>query len=399
MHNTEHNPRRRFLKTLGLAPLPLLLPDALFAAETPAAPSPVADTLPAINFLFDSPFFTMEEYVDKLKSITAAASFDADFYGEGGVTEALEKRFAELTGKPRALYLPTGTMANQLALHLLAGENTKLLVPENSHIYRDEADAAQAVHNKRPVPVGEGRPYFTRADVEATVTRHDAGEVFHSGWGAIAVECPVRRADGVAVPLDVLKDISAYGRAKGYKLHLDGARLHIASAYTGVPVAEYAKLFDTVYISLYKYLNAAGGAMLCGEAELIDKLRHYIKIYGGTVYQTWPNTLMAQHYLEGIDQRWKNVIGTAHKLMAGLNQIKGLHISPIPGGTNIHNLRLDASLSLKTLATTLYTEHNMWLGRADGDGNVKWTVNESILLREPDDIIAAWQSAVDKAKK
>lgn len=396
--NDPHATRRHFLKTLGLAPLPFLLPEPLrAAAERAVVPSGV-DAPPPVNFIFDCPFFSLDDYVEKLHRITTATRYDADFYGEGGVTELLEKKFAELTGKPKAIYLPTGTMANQLALHLLSGENTKLLVPENSHIYRDEADAAQTVHNKRLVPVGQNKPYFTRKDLEDAVAYHDEGEVFHSGWGAIAVECPVRRADGAAVPFQTLKEISDYGRSKGYKLHLDGARLHIASAYTGVSVAEYAALFDTVYISLYKYLNAAGGAMLCGEPQVIDKLRHYIKIYGGTVYQTWPNTVMAMHYLEGIDARWKQVVQAAQELADGLNGIQGLHVAAIANGTNIYDLKLDPSISLKKLANTLYEEHNMWLGRADKTGTVKWTVNESIRQREPEEMVAAWKAAVAKAK-
>lgn len=391
--------RRNFLKTMGLAPLPLLMPQSLWAGTDGFPPQKSTQTLPLVNFVSDGIFFGIEDYVEKLRSITAAASFEADFYGQGGVTELLEKKFAEITGKPKAIYLPTGTLANQLAIRLLSGENTKVPVPENSHVYRDEADAAQAVHNKRLIPVGKGKPYFSKKELEEAMAYHDAGEVFHSGWGAIAVECPVRRADGVAVPLDVLKEITAFGRSKGCALHLDGARLHIASAYTGVSVAEYAALFDTVYISLYKYLNAAGGAILCGEADLIDKLRHSIKIYGGTVYQTWPNTLMAMHYLNGADDRWKQVRQTALRVMEGLNGIKGIHVGPIPDGTNIYNLKLDASLSLKKLANTLNTDHNMWLGRADETGTVKWMVNESILLRKPEEIIAAWETAAAQAKK
>lgn len=391
--------RRNFLRTMGLAPLPLVLPQSLWAGTDGLPREKNANTLPLVNFVSDGIFFGIDDYVEKLRSITAATPFEADFYGQGGVTELLEKKMAEITGKPKAIYLPTGTMANQLAIHLLSGENTKVSVPENSHIYRDEADAAQAVHNKRLVPAGQGKPYFTQKDLEESMAYHDAGEVFHSGWGAIAVECPVRRADGTAVALDVLKEIAAFGRSKGRKLHLDGARLHIASAYTGVSIAEYAALFDTVYISLYKYLNAAGGAILCGEADLIDKLRHYVKIYGGTVYQTWPNTLMAFHYLNGVDERWKQVRQTAQRLVEGLNGIKGIQMGPVADGTNIYNMKLDASLSLKKLANTLNTEHNMWLGRADATGTVKWTVNESILLREPEEIVAAWKAAVASAKK
>ena len=84
--------------------------------------------------------------------------------------------------------------------------------------------------------------------------------------------------------------------------------------------------------------------------------------------------------------------------MKGLNQIKGVHINALANGTNIYHLKLDASISLKKLANTLYEEHNMWLGRADETDIVSWTVNESILLRKPEEIVEAWKAAVAKAR-
>ena len=393
--------RRRFLKVMGLAPLPLLLPPlAMAAGKSGGTPVPAEgneDTL--INFVSDDVMLSPRAYLKKLGEIDAATPIEPDFYGQGGATQALEEAFAKLTGKPAAIYVPTGTLANQLALKLLCGENTKALVPENSHIYRDEADAAQSVHGLRPVPAGTGKPYFTRADLEQTIAYHDAGEVFHSGWGAIAVENPIRRADGTAIPLDTLKDIAALAREKGYKMHLDGARIHIAAACTGVPISEYASLFDTVYISLYKYLNAAGGAILCGPADLIDKMRHHIKIRGGTTFQTWTNSAMALHALNGIEERWKNVANAATRLVAGLNKLEGVHITPVENGTNIYNLVLDPSISLKKLAGILYDEHNMWVGRANEQGTVKLTVNESLLRQPVDVIVTVWRSALAKAKK
>lgn len=383
--------RRDFFKLAGLSSIPLLLPRMAWAEETV-----LEEKKSHVNFVGDGLFFFPTEYIQKLKEINDTKPFDPDFYGEGGVTKQLEEAFAKLTGKEKAIFVPTGTMANQLAIKMLSGENTKIVVPENSHMYRDEADSAQSVHNRRLVPAGKDKPYFTQKDLENTIAYHDDGEVFHSGWGTVAVENPVRRADGVGMPISVIREISTYAKSKGYKLHLDGARIHIAAAYSGATVAEYAAYFDTIYISLYKYLNAAGGAMLCGPAELIDKMHHQIKIHGGTVFQTWTSSAMAMHYLEGIEERWKNVIKTMDVLMAGLNKISGVKVTKIPEGTNIYDMTLSPEINLKKLAGILYNEHQIWVGRANEKGIVKLTVNESLLMRKPEEIVEAFKIAVAK---
>lgn len=396
----ENNNRRDFLKKIGLTTVPFLLP----ATGISAMPfleveneKPGKDTTP-VNFIYDGLFFSPREYLEKLNEIHRNTPIEPDFYGNGGATKSLEDNFAQLTGKEKAIYLPTGTMANQLAIKLLNGNNTKVMVPENSHVFRDEADAAQRVHNMRLIPVGKGKPYFKLGDLEDSIHYLHKGEVFKSGLGTVVIENPVRRADGAAVPVETIKKISDYCKKHGYKLHLDGARIHIAAAYTHVSLAEYASYFDTVYISLYKYLNAAGGAVLCGEAKIIDRISHQIKIHGGTVFQNWAYTSVALHYLDGIEERWKNVVSNAGKLISELNKIKGVHINNLKNGTNMYHLKLAQDINLKALATYLYKTHNIILGRA-GNNIVKLTVNESLLTRDIQSIIKAWKTGIKKARR
>lgn len=392
--------RRDFLKKCGLSTLPFLLPAAGFSAA-PSAESKegtLSKSKKPVNFMYDGLAFSPQQYLAKLNEINKAKPVEPDFYGNGGETRSLEAEFARVTGKEKALYLPTGTMANQLAIKLLNGPNAKVIVPENAHIFRDEADAAQSVHNLRLVPIGKEKPYFELEDLERAVDYLNKNEVFKSGLGTVVIESPVRRADGAVVPIETIREVSKYCKENGYKLHLDGARLHLASAYTGIPVAEYASYFDTVYISLYKYLNAAGGAILCGDSGFIDQLPHQIKIHGGTVFQTWQNTSMALHYLNGIDMRWKNVLQSAKKLIAGLNTIDGISIADLANGTNIYHLKVDRKINLKDLAAVLYNEHNIQLGRANESGIVQFAVNESLVNREVDEIVDAWQQGVAKVQ-
>lgn len=400
MMTVKSTNRRDFLKKCSLSALPLLVPAASLQA-LPSSPEAKVNTndQAVVNFIYDGFIFSPQEYLAKLNEINTQTPIQGDFYGDGGATTALEQQFAKLTGKEKAIYLPTGTMANQLAIKLLSGNSTKVIVPENSHIFRDEADAAQSVHHKRLVPVGKGKSYFELKDVKAAINYLNHNEVFKSGLTTIAIENPVRRADGQAMPLKVIQEISAYCKANGYKLHLDGARIHLAMAYHQVSLAEYASYFDTVYISLYKYLHAAGGAILCGDAVLIDQVKHQIKTHGGTVFQTWNNTSMALHYLQGIEARWKKLTELAEELIQELNKLEGLKIQKVTNGTNIYHLSLAESISLKQLANYLNEIHNIWLGRADEEGIVKFTINESLLSRSINDLIVAWKEGMKKAKK
>jgi threonine aldolase len=397
---SEENNRRDFLKKCGLSTASLLLPVAgLNASPLLALPNKKStNSKTAVNFIYDGLAFSPQEYLEKLNEINKKKPIAPDFYGNGGATKLIEEEFAKITGKEKAIFLPTGTMANQLAIKLLNEHHTKVIVPENSHIFRDEADAAQSVHNKRLIPVGKGKSYFDLTDLKNEIDYTNTNEVFQSGLGTVVIENPVRRADGTVVPIDVIKDISKYCKENNYKMHLDGARIHIAAAFNKISLLEYASYFDTVYISLYKYLNAAGGAMLCGDAKIIDQIAHQIKILGGTVFQSWHTTAMALHYLEGINERWSEVVSKSEKLITALNQLKGIRITALNNGTNIYDLTLSNDISLKKLAVFLHNEHNIWLGRANDKGIVKFTVNESILTRDTKEILEAWKKGLEQAR-
>ena len=210
----------------------------------------------------------------------------------------------------------------------------------------------------------------------------------------MSIENPVRRADGTVVPIELIKGVSRYCREHDYKLHLDGARLHIASAYSGVSISDYAANFDTVYISLYKYLNATRGAMLCGDAEIIDQLDHQIKILGGTMYQTWPQTAMALHYLKGIEDRWKQVVIKSEELLGELENLKGVSVHRIKHGSNISFVKLDEKINSQAFVENMSKKFQIGLRSPDQEGRIRLAMNESVLSRANMEIITAWKTAM-----
>lgn len=385
--------RRNFLKLSGLSILPAILPVSnLFAADNSDGPS-FADEA-RVDFLGDGKMFDPAEYIQTLQQINATAAIEKDRYGTGGAVAALEKKFETITGKEKAVFMPSGTLANQLAISVLSGENTKVFVQDLSHVYRDEADAAQSIFNKRLMPLAKDEICFTAESLKQAVESLEEQEAFKSGIGAVSIENPVRRSDGRMIPIAEIKKISQYCRANQIKLHLDGARIYMAAAWSGVSIKEYASYFDTIYISLYKYLGAAAGAVLCGEKAVMDKMPHLLKIHGGSMYGNWANAAMALHRLDGLETRLQNVMKQTEELFAALNKISGIKISPLTNGTNIYQLQLSKEVDGKKMQTLLRTQYNIRMPLPVKNNQLLLSVNETLFNRQNDFIINAFKKAI-----
>jgi threonine aldolase len=375
--------RRTFLKSSALSLMPFIAPvPGLTSAPAPAEETPV-------NFILAGEMLTTRQYAERLHEICHSGAVEADSYGEGGCVAELESRFEAITGKEKAIFMPTGTMANQLAVKVLSGENVKVIVQENSHINRDEADAAQTLHSRRLIPVGKERAWFTVDDLKAAVDHHSVNESFPSPIGAVAVEIPTRRSNNTMMPIGEFRKISEYCRENNIPLHLDGARLFIAAAWSGVPVSEYASLADTVYISLYKYFGAASGAILCGKEEVIDKMPRLMKMYGGSMYRNWTNAAVALQQVDGYMDRLVKAKSKGEELIAMLNRLPQIKISSWPYSTHIHRMELkgvNPQLFVKSLAARNITA-----------GSANFMVNVSILHRDNDDLFNAFKNALSSA--
>jgi threonine aldolase len=385
--------RRNFIKLSSLAALPALITNPVLAMGTGYKQSPTG--APLIKFYGDGEMFEPVDYLNILQQANATAAIERDSYGAGGAVAALEKKFAEITGKEKAIYMPSGTMANQLAISVLSGESSKVFVQDTSHVYRDEADAAQSVYQKRLMPLAKDEPFFTAQQLQSAVEALPSEEVFKTGVGAVSIENPVRRTYGRMVPIEELRKISTYCRTNNIKLHLDGARIYMASAWSGVPVKEYASLCDTIYISLYKYFGAAGGAVLCGDKTVIDKMPHLIKVHGGTLYSNWMNAAMALHRLEGFETRIKSTVQKAQEIFEALNKISGITIKALPGGTNIYNFALSAKINATKMRDTLNKTYNIRIGGVNDKNEGLLTVNETLLYQDSNYIINAFKKSME----
>lgn len=384
--------RRNFLRSSGSLAIPAVLPlSGLLVSE-----QQTEDDLPAkpvVKFFGDGEMYEPSDYIRVLQEADKTTTIAKDRYGVGGVVEALEKKFAALTGKEKAIFMPSGTMANQLAIAVLSGNKSKVFVQETSHVFRDEADAGQSVFQKRLVPLAKDETCFTAAQLQKTIDDMSNTEAFNTGFGAVSIENPVRRSDGRMVSLDEIRQIRKYCLEKKIPMHLDGARLYVASAWSGVSVKEYSRYFDTVYISLYKYLGASAGAILCGDAAVIDQMPHLIKIHGGSMYGNWTNAAMALHRMEGAEKRFTDAKTQAEKLFGALNKTGRFTVTALANGTNIYRLQLAKNIDGRNFQAKLNQQFNIRLGRPNANNQTLITINETLLYQSTEDIFKAFEQS------
>jgi threonine aldolase len=292
-----------------------------------------------VHFRSDGLALSPADYARLLSHIAKGSGIEADEFSRGGVVAQLEQRMAAMLGKETAVFLPSGTLANNLALRLLAQRGRRVLVQRESHIYNDTGDGAHELVGLTLIPLAPERASFTLEEVAAEVERAEAGRV-RAPVGVISIESPVRRLAGEVFDFTQMQRIAGFARERGIGLHLDGARLFLASPYTGIAPQTYAALFDTVYVSLYKYFNAAGGAVLAGPRRLLENVYHQRRMFGGSLRQAWPYAAVALHYLDGFEERFGRAVAAADALFDALRQQRCCEILRSARGTNITRLRV-----------------------------------------------------------
>lgn len=218
-----------------------------------------------------------------MRRAIAEAEVGDDYLDGDPTTRQLESLVAELLGKPRALFFPSGTMANQAAIWALGERGTELYADANSHIVDREMAAAAALAGMQlRAVVGDG-PMMDAAALERTL-RHSS--TFLPRGTLLCIENTHNSAGGLVTPVAGVEALSRVGRSRGLNVHLDGARLWNACAVTGNAPADFASHADTVMVSFSKGLGAPAGAVLAGSEEVIDRANEQRKRLGGVMRQS-----------------------------------------------------------------------------------------------------------------
>ena len=385
--------RRRFLH-LGAVGLGAGLVESGVAAPPGMASVSytAASTSTRIRMTGDGLGLTPAEQGRLLTRLAEEGRISRDSYSNGGTVEALEERFAAVLGKERAVFMPTGTLANHLAVRALAGAaGGRAIVQAESHLFNDSGDCVQTLSGIPLMPLAPGRAAFTLEEVEEVMERTRSGRVSRP-VSVISIETPVRRRLGETFDPAELDRVTAFAQREGIRLHLDGARLFLQSACTGLDVAEYARPFDTVYVSLYKYFNAVSGAILAGPRSLLDRIYHTRRMFGAGLPGAWPFAAVALHHLPGFVGRFRDAIAVSESFIEKVSRREEFTVQRMPSGTNLFRLRV-AGADPQAFRRRLRAQE-VDLGAPRPNGGFLVGVNETWNRAAADDLTRRFRTAL-----
>tara|TARA_B100001079_G_scaffold265304_1_gene270872 strand:+ start:290 stop:1318 length:1029 start_codon:yes stop_codon:yes gene_type:complete len=267
-----------------------------------------------------------------MREAMASAVVGDDVLGDDPTVQELERRTAELLGKEAALFVPSGTMANQLAIRSLTRPGDAILLDANAHIYCYEAGAPAALAGVQVSLLDGRRGQFTAAQLKAALPPKDD---HFAPPSLVCIENTHNRGGGSVWPLAQIESVTSTARQHGLALHLDGARLWNAAEASGVSEPEYAGHFDTVSVCFSKGLGAPVGSALTGSADVIAKARFYRKQQGGAMRQVGVLAAAAIHALEHNRTRLADDHANCRALTNGLAKLPGLEIDAAGAETNM----------------------------------------------------------------
>ncbi|NOT33399.1 MAG: aminotransferase class I/II-fold pyridoxal phosphate-dependent enzyme [Candidatus Eisenbacteria bacterium] len=312
----------------------------------------MSPTSPIVDLRSD----TVTRPTPAMRRAMAEAVVGDDVFGDDPTVQALERRVAELSGKEAAVYVPSGTMGNQLAIATAAGPGDAAVMERESHIFLYEQGGLAANSGVLAHTVAGARGALAVADLTAALR----GEDEHvARVRLVCVENTHNRAGGVVVPLAELRSLSEVARSRGLGVHLDGARLWNASVASGIPIREWAAIADTVMMCFSKGLGAPIGSILIGPAERMLAARRVRKRWGGAMRQVGILAAACLHALDHHVERLADDHRRARSLAAGFRETPGVRV-PEPD-TNIVIVELEHPALDPTTVLEGLAERGVWM--------------------------------------
>jgi threonine aldolase len=279
-----------------------------------------------------------------------------DVYGDGPLVRAFEEKIAGLLGCEAALFVPSGIMAQQIALRIHADETQVPLfgMHATSHLEIHELRAYARVQRLEAVILGpRGRPTLAQ-DLAACAGR----------LAAVLVELPAREIGGQLPSWDELAELSSLARSRGMRMHMDGARLWEArEAYAPRTHADICALFDSIYVSFYKGIGAIAGAALAGSASFVAQAREWRKRMGGTLVHLYPYVASAAMRLPDALARMPGRRQSALAIARALAEVEGVRVLPSPPQVSMFHVHFDIDAEVLDRARiALAQRESVWIG-------------------------------------
>ncbi|MFV2072677.1 MAG: low specificity L-threonine aldolase, partial [Thermoanaerobaculales bacterium] len=298
---------------------------------------------------------TVTQPTEAMRRAMACAVVGDDVYGEDPTINRLEDRAAELMGREAAVFVPTGTMGNQIAIHLHTSPGSEVISEAGAHVFNFEMGAMAALSGviPRAIPTADG--ILSPDQVEAAI-QPSAG--YRTPTSLVVLENSHNLAGGRVTPPARMADLVAVAHRHGLPVHLDGARIHNVAAALGISATELSEGCDTVMFCLSKGLAAPVGSILAGDTDTIVEARRVRKMFGGGMRQAG---IIAAAGLVALDEMMP-LLGEdnrrARTLADGLAEIPGIVLDPATVETNIVFFALaeDLAPSATELAARLAEE-------------------------------------------
>jgi threonine aldolase len=330
-----------------------------------------------------------------MRRAMGAAELGDDVYGEDPTVNRLEELAAGMLGMEAALLVPSGTMANLLALLAHCARGIKVLVGDLSDLWLWEAGGAAVLGGLvyQPVPTQPGGE-LALSDLDAAIFAQDDPQC--AIVGLVSVEDTHCLCGGRALPLDYLARLQGFARQRGLALHLDGSRMFNAAVAQGVPASRIAGHADSVAFCLSKGLAAPVGSVLAGGRDLVAAARRWRKMLGGGMRQAGVLAAAGIWALEHMVERLAEDHANARRLAAGLEGLPGLRLDPM-GETNMVFWRLDPDLPVPAFVAALEGEgvRVLELGR----GRLRAVTHHGIDEGHVDRAVAAIARVLDRPER
>lgn len=300
---------------------------------------------------------TVTKPTPQMRQVMAAAEVGDDVYGEDPSVNRLEALASEMLRKEAAIFVPTGTQSNLLALLCHCERGDEYIVGQQGHTYKYEGGGAAVLGSIQPQPLDyEADGTLNLERVQAAIKPDDPH------FARTRLLCLENTQGGKVLPLEYLKQARAFCDRAGLALHLDGARLFNAAVALDVPVSDISDQFDTVSVCLSKGLGAPVGSVLCGPQELIDKARRWRKVLGGGMRQAGVLAAAGIYALQNHVARLEEDHEKATLLAEGLMEVPQLNVVGSGARTNMVFVEIDPDRS--ALLKDYLGERDMLVGDA-----------------------------------
>ncbi len=300
-----------------------------------------------------------------MRRAIAEAEVGDEQRGEDPTVNRLQDMVAELLGKAAAVFLPSGTMCNEIAYRVHGRPGQEIILDRTAHAIHYEAGGPAALCGLMTRPLEGARGIFTAAQVEAALrpkaSRHEPQSAI------VSIEQTSNMGGGTIWPLERIREVAATARAHGLAVHMDGARLMNAVVASGIAARAYAEPCDSAWIDLSKGLGCPVGAVLAGDAAFIEEAFCSKHLFGGAMRQAGIIAAAGVHALEHHVERLTEDHAKARRLAQGLAQIKGISIDPEGVETNLvfFDLDEDTGLTAPELSQRLEKGHGVRIGDSD----------------------------------